>query len=236
MEDLTGYGAVAVANEFLRRARESHRVLSATQVHELVYCAQGWHLVLTERPLISGPVAAHRGGVFIPDLRVAGCWGAEPVQGLIHEVSNDALFPRLDASSPVQLTIDHVWEDYGPLSRYELTRFTLTEKGPWDQTWNTDARRDSFLIPNRLLRGWFGQVQVWRAAAENVSLAVDRVRAAPAVPLPLQPVAVAATVLTPAPVPAQTAAPAPANDPLSADRLRVREIRHHGTGSLAHAH
>ena len=94
MEDLV-YSVIAVANEFLRRARESYRVLSATQLHELIYCAQGWHLVVAGMPLIGGPVAAHRGGVYIPDLRVAGCWGAPEVTGLLHESGNDASFPRI---------------------------------------------------------------------------------------------------------------------------------------------
>jgi uncharacterized phage-associated protein len=173
MDDLV-YSAVAVANEFLRRARESYRTLSPTQLHELVYCAQGWHLVVAGAPLISGPVAAHRGGVYVPDLRIAGCWGAQAVAGLLHEEGNASTFPRVEDGTPARFTIDHVWEDYGPLSRYDLTRLTLAPTGPWDQVWNVDERHDSVLIPNRLLREWFGQVATWRTAADRVSSAVDR--------------------------------------------------------------
>jgi uncharacterized phage-associated protein len=212
MDDLV-YAAVAVANEFLRRARESRQVLSATQLHELVYCAHGWHLVVAGQPLISGPVAAHRGGVYIPDLKSAGCWGVGPVQGLLHLVDDVQTFPRVEAGTPARFTIDHVWDDYGPLSRYDLTRFTLTEKGPWDQVWNADGRHESALVPNRLLREWFGQVATWRTAAEHVSIAVDRVmqqsaeRSAPVVV-------------------GRTHEDRPAdNDAIADDRSQVREFR-----------
>jgi uncharacterized phage-associated protein len=175
MDDLV-YSAVAIANEFLRRARESYRVLSATQLHELVYCAQGWHLVVAGVPLISSPIAADRGGVYISDLKLAGCWGASPVAGLLHERDDASTFPRVEDGTPARFTIDHVWDDYGPLSRYDLTRLTLAPKGPWDQVWNVDehAEHASVLIPNRLLREWFGQVATWRTAADRLSIAVDR--------------------------------------------------------------
>lgn len=166
--------AIAVANEFLRRARESYRTLSATQLHELVYCAHGWHLVLTGHPLISGPVAADRRGVFIPDLRLAGCVGAEPVEGLLHENGKPDSFPRVEEDLSAEITLGHVWQDYGPLSRYDLTRLILAPNGPWDQVWNLDERHESVMIPNRLLREWFGQVATWRTAADHVSAAVDR--------------------------------------------------------------
>ena len=167
------HSAIAVANDFLRRAREAHRALSATQVHELVYCAQGWHLVTHNQPMISGSVAAHRGGVFVPELREARCWAIEPVRGLLPDPQDETLFPRVAAGTPHQQTIDHVWQDYGPLSRYELTRFTLSPGGPWDQVWNTDVRYASCVIPDRLMRQWFGELAKWRAAAERVSSSVD---------------------------------------------------------------
>ncbi len=214
MDDLV-YSAVAVANEFLRRAREEHRVLSATQIHELVYCAHGWHLVVAGRALISGPVAAHRGGVYVPDLRSAGCWGMTSVQGLLHLPSDAHTFPRVEAGTPARFTIDHVWEDYGPLSRYDLTRFTLTETGPWDQVWNADSRHETAMIPNRLLREWFGQVATWRKAAEHVSLAVDRVLQDP--PAHHAPIVVG-----------RTYEDAPAgNDAINSDRDQLGQLRQH---------
>jgi uncharacterized phage-associated protein len=217
MEDVV-YPAVAIANEFLRRAREERRALSATQLHELVYCAHGWHLVVAGAPLISGPVAAHRGGVYIPDLRTAGCWGGDAVQGLLHAIGDAHEFPRVDAGTPARFTIDHVWDDYGPLSRYDLTRFTLADKGPWDQVWNLDGKHDCALIPNRLLREWFGQVATWRKAAEHVSIAVDRVMQERHRPVPV--------------VVGRANDPQPAgNDAINADRhqlLEIRGLRAHG--------
>jgi len=217
MDDLV-CSAIAVANEFLRRAREERRVLSGTQLHELVYCAHGWHLVVAGGPLISGPVAAHRGGVYVPDLKAAGCWGGGIVYGLIHAIGDTGDFPRVESGTPASFTIDHVWDDYGPMSCYELTRFTLTSKGPWDEVWNLDERHDSALIPNRLLREWFGQVATWRHAAQNVSLAVDRVmqerpaRHAPVVVGRTDPVLPAG------------------NDAIADDRAALREARLHRLG------
>ena len=209
--------AIAVANEFLRRARESYTVLSSTQLHELVYCAHGWHLVLSGHPLISGPVAAHKGGVYVPDLRISGCWGGGQVAGLLHAVGDADTFPRVEAGTPAFFTIERVWTDYGPLSRYDLTRFTLTEKGPWHEVWSYAAESDSLLIPNRLLREWFGKVAAWRTAAEHVSLAVDRAR----------PETRPASVAVERSINARPAD----NDPITADRLQLRELRRQGFGA-----
>jgi uncharacterized phage-associated protein len=210
MDDLV-YSAVAVANEFLRRARESYRALSGTQLHELIYCAQGWHLVATGTPLISGPVAAHRGGVYIPDLKGEASWGSQTVVGLLHEASDATNFPRVEDSSPARYSIDHVWADYGPLSRYDLTRLTITPDGPWDQVWRVDETGDSVLIPNRLLREWFGKVVTWRTAADHVSSAVDRVVESTASGPVVLDHAIDARVAT--------------NDPIKTDAARVRELR-----------
>jgi uncharacterized phage-associated protein len=202
--------AVAVANDFLRRARESFSTLSATQIHELVYCAHGWHLVTAGTPLISGPVAAHRGGVYVPDLRIAGCWGGGPVQGLLHAIGDEHRFPRVDVGTPAFSTIERVWSDYGPLTRFDLTRFTLAENGPWDQVWSSGDTQDSLLIPNRLLREWFGQVATWRSAVDRVSTTIDRAFDQPAVIVDR----------------AVDARPAE-NDAIALDRVRLREFRSH---------
>jgi uncharacterized phage-associated protein len=161
------YSAIAVANEFLRKARESRRILGVTQVHELVYCAHGLHLVTAGQALITGPIAAHRGGVFIPELQDAGCWGHEPLRGLLHDVTDETVFPRVETGTPARFTIDRVWLDYGAMSQYDLTRLTLTPRGPWDEIWNGDPLHQSCLIPNRLLSEWFGHVDLHKLAVRQ---------------------------------------------------------------------
>src|SRR5690242_19451838 len=62
------FSAKAVANEFLKLAKEEHRTLSPMQVIKLVYLAHGWYLAITGRPLLDERVQAWRFGPVVPSI------------------------------------------------------------------------------------------------------------------------------------------------------------------------
>lgn len=159
------YNALAIANHFVVCARDSSvRDLTPLKLHGLTYCAQGWHLRLSGKPLIEGRVAAHRDGVFIPELREAGCWGAkaltEPVAVLRMDERRGVMIeqkPTLAPAAPVKPLLDWVWKTYGKLPLYELSKHINVTGGPWDLVWNDEGRTEdeARVIPAGAIRQWF---------------------------------------------------------------------------------
>lgn len=160
---------LAVANEFLRRARGEGRSLRPIQLHELTYCAHGEHLAACNESLTRAPPMAYRGGVYFDELRRAGCWGSQALEGLLAQVIDGRLiFPRLGAQLPAHGTLDVAWRRYGHLTCYDLTRLVLVPGGPWDCAWNAAAAQgEECAIPDESLRAWFA-AQAGASATDDV--------------------------------------------------------------------
>jgi len=62
------YPALAIANEFIKVARERNKQLTPMELLKLVYFAHGWYLALSGVPLINEPVQAWRFGPVIPSI------------------------------------------------------------------------------------------------------------------------------------------------------------------------
>src|SRR4051812_39910789 len=62
------YPAAAIANEFLRLAKEDKAQISPLKLQKLVYFAHGWYLALAGKPLIEERVQAWQFGPVIPTL------------------------------------------------------------------------------------------------------------------------------------------------------------------------
>lgn len=159
------FSSVAVANDLLRRAQDcGQRDISANKLHDLVYIAHGWHLGLTGYPLVEDRPMANVDGVFFPDLREAGCWGARRVDEPIAEVELDEVrgvmierAPTLPERAPVRAVISRVWALWGGISGYDLRNFTREVGAPWDLIWNDEERPDDEpqSLPSGTIRLWF---------------------------------------------------------------------------------
>src|ERR1700678_4090164 len=119
------YPAAAIANEFIRLARDSNRPLSPMKVQKLVYFAHGWFLAFTGKPLINEPIEAWQFGPVIPSLyhSLKG-YGTKEITELL---SNDPLDFWLGTNWDVQrATIDQ-----GP-DQQENELATQIVKRVWD--------------------------------------------------------------------------------------------------------
>lgn len=162
--------AVAVANFFVAQALAARlRDLTAPKLHELVYCAHGWHLAMVGKPLVGGKMLATLDGPRVQAL-------AEDVRGT-KRVLEPVTVRRTDAKSGTmtettpqitgaaentQRVLGITWKAYGKLSGYDLSLVTREQGGPWDLLWNDDERTaDTVVIPNETIRMWF------RALAER---------------------------------------------------------------------
>jgi len=162
------YPAGAIANEFIKIARENHKRLSPLKLQKLVYFAHGWYLALTGKPLINEPVEAWKFGPVIPSLyhalkkyayqSVNECmtdddfW--EPsTGGVCHELSVDD-GPDQQENELAKRIVRRVWDVYGGFSATQLSNLTHDDGTPWSMTPDKDKRRNAIIDPE-IIRGYF---------------------------------------------------------------------------------
>ena len=163
--EIRSFNSVAIANNLVARAQRGKRTdLSGNKLQDLVYLAHGWHLGLTAKALISQRVYAGHDGVFIPELRDAGCWGGnkvlEPISQIVMDSQKGVMtehIPQLPANHPVLAVMARIWAIWGQMSAYELRDFVREHGAPWDLIWNDEDRTDDEpqLVPTGTIRLWF---------------------------------------------------------------------------------
>ena len=162
--------ATAVANFFIEKAYNMGlRDLNPPKLHELVFCAHGWHLGILSKPLLGGHVLATSDGPVIEALTKT-CSGTrridQPITVMRADTESGRMVeevPRIAASEVVQRVLSITWKAYGRLSAYDLSLVTREPGGPWDLVWNDESRTKGVdvHIPNETIRLWF------RALAER---------------------------------------------------------------------
>lgn len=142
------YGAIKVANEFLRlaNAETPPRGLTPLQLLKLVYIAHGWSMVHLQQPLLSEQAQAWQYGPVVPSLYHAiKQFGANPVG---YPIEGDTDPQEL---SPEALgLIAAVYKAYGHLSGVQLSNMTHQADTPWSQAWTQTGR--NALISNTAIK------------------------------------------------------------------------------------
>jgi uncharacterized phage-associated protein len=151
---------LAVANEFLRVARERQAPLDHMKLQKLAFYAHGWHLGLRHRPLLDEEVEAWPYGPVIPTIYHAlKRYGTEPVSADISDIdaTGRAFTPELPEGYDRELC-ETVWNKYGSLTATQLSKLTHRVGTPWYITWkrNTDGLR-SITIPNDVIEAYFSE-------------------------------------------------------------------------------
>lgn len=153
--------AVAIANEFLRKAGTAG--LTQMQIQKLVYFAHGWTLAITGQPLTSEePEAWNYGPVYSDLYDHTKYFGKNPInRPLTPDDDNAARFflempsgapaYRADLSATERDVIDRVWKRYGKLSGARLSAMTHVPNTPWWQTYDGGKGKNR-TIANELIR------------------------------------------------------------------------------------
>jgi uncharacterized phage-associated protein len=160
------YPAAAIANEFIKLARESHRPLSPMKLQKLVYFAHGWYLAFTGEPLINEPVEAWQFGPVIPSLyHTLKNYGSKEIadpltddvfhlfaDDEVHEYSiDDGYNPEENALA--KEIIKRIWEVYGGLSAVQLSNLTHDQDAPWAVTPGKDKKHT--IIEQETIKNYF---------------------------------------------------------------------------------
>ena len=138
------YDPLAVANYFLEHAWENGDQLSNMKLQKLVYYAHGWHLALTEQPLIDRRIEAWPWGPVVPAIyHEFKFYGNEPILGLAPDALEDAdddgeippcVIPEDSEGKPYAIRLlNRIYEVYGGYTPSQLSNMTHAEGTPWEQ-------------------------------------------------------------------------------------------------------
>ena len=129
--------ARAVANEFIRLAREDGRALTPLQIIKLVYIAHGWMLALHQRPLINDRIEAWKYGPVIPSLyHDLKRYGGGSVKAPLSTFLRMRSLPELDEDETD--VVSQVYKAYGKQTGIQLSSLTHRHGTPWADTWKPD--------------------------------------------------------------------------------------------------
>jgi len=173
--------ALAIANYFVQSAidqKMAGKDFPPSKVHGLVYLAHGWLLSSAGAAIIKGEVMADRDGIFIPDLKAAGCWGTKNVTQLVSVVEMDdkrglmvEQTPQLARNNPTLSALAWIWKTYGALSSFSIGQHIKEAGSPWDQVWNDPARKgdEPRAVSNPAIRAWFKGLTGRREEQKSIS-------------------------------------------------------------------
>ena len=134
------HDARVIGNFFLDLAQSRGRDLTILSLLKLIYFAHGWHLATRESPLISNRVEAWKHGPVIrtvyesfPGVQDRPISTRATLRDFTKGVS---VVASTEAVSADQASlISWIYEKYGALSAYELSRLTHAPGTPWHMIW-----------------------------------------------------------------------------------------------------
>jgi uncharacterized phage-associated protein len=148
--------ALAVANYYLDLAEKKGEKLSPMKLQKLIYFAHGWHLSLTNEPLINSQIEAWEYGPVIPEVyHEFKKFGREPITSPATKfvfpnedegyglLDMKLIEPKLDKNAEVLKLLDRIWEVYGKYSAFQLSNATHRTGGAWYKAYKDEKRKSS---------------------------------------------------------------------------------------------
>ena len=157
------YDPIAIANHFVKVARERGSPISPMKLQKLVFYAHGWYFSLTNSPLINTQVEAWAYGPVIRRVYSAfRKYGNRPVE---EEAKISKFFSKADgtgirlqevtpsieddpnAASFTRQLLDKIWEVYGGYSPAQLSNATHQPGTPWALAVETARAENGGVLP-----------------------------------------------------------------------------------------
>jgi len=160
---MPGHRVEAIANEFLKRAKEEGLALTNMQLQKLPYIAHGWGLAVTGKELVNEvPRAFPYGPVYRSLYDALKRYGSGSVSEFIHE--NDGTAKEMFGAPPGDVVttdlepdeiglLNAVWNAYKGYHAFQLSQMTHQDDSPWTiATKNTGAFSP---ITNEIIKAHF---------------------------------------------------------------------------------
>jgi uncharacterized phage-associated protein len=142
------YSSITVANCFLDLAERDGEVLTPMKIQKLVYIAQGWHLGLYGKPLISEEVEAWQYGPVFPELyHEFKLYGGRAIVR-----PSDMGVGLSSIKAKTRRFLKTVWKVYRQYTAVQLSNLTHKAGTPWYQT---EFRR---VIEERLIQNYYARL------------------------------------------------------------------------------
>lgn len=143
------YNPKAVANYFIRVAKNSDTAITPMQLQKLVYISHGWHLGLFSKPMIDDSFEAWKYGPVCSSLyQQFKSYGSGPIRHLA------PMEPWKELSSSDRQTLvilEFVWKHYGQMHGVKLSNLTHAKGTPWAVTQDLKPSRRHAKISNDLI-------------------------------------------------------------------------------------
>lgn len=160
------FDAREIANFFLDYADSRNIQISNLSMQKIVYYAHGWHLAKYDAPLVSNKFEAWDHGPVISILYDAFKQaGDAPIKNRATRfdiVVNGYAIANGNFDEPLKIFLIQIFEFYGRIGPYELSRMTHEQGGPWDQV-SSAGKKEVCLrmeIPNNIIKRHFSHAQM----------------------------------------------------------------------------
>lgn len=157
------YKSLAIANAFIQKALDAGNPPTQMKLQKLIFYAHGWHLGLTDEPLVEEAFEAWSYGPVVPNVyHEFKAFGRTPISkfGTEMVVSCDKITwvqPEQPTDKGVNALIDKIWEIYGKFSGTHLSNLTHESGTPWEVVSRPYGGKppQHVPIPNELIRNYF---------------------------------------------------------------------------------
>lgn len=151
------YEAEAIANAFIKLAKDEGKPLSPMKLQKLLYFAQGHSLSLRNEELITDNCQAWAYGPVFPSVyHELKKYGSGEITALIEDHSDEPeqvgrFDPPTDSETCKFLSV--VWDNYKSKPAIALSEMSHVPNGPWAQVFNKMPRNS--VIPKRMIEDYF---------------------------------------------------------------------------------
>jgi uncharacterized phage-associated protein len=142
---------LAVANYFIVKSLNTGEEMTPMKLVKLVYISHGWHLGLTEEPLLAEAVQAWKYGPVVTSVyHEFEHYGNSAITSLAYD---GAAYPTVTDETK-KAFLDKIWEVYGKFNGLQLSTLTHQSDTPWDIVWNKQSgkKKKTAIIPNDLIK------------------------------------------------------------------------------------
>ncbi len=153
------YNSVSIANFFIDKSFYEGVEITPMKVLKLVYIAHGWHLGITQKPLINEQTEAWKYGPVVPSVYgTFKIFGKSDINKVIMsslEVKQD--FKEIQQNEEISAFLDKIWEVYKDYTGGDLSNLTHQSNTPWDVTWNKNngSLKQGAIIPNKVIQEYY---------------------------------------------------------------------------------
>jgi len=165
------FSSLAVANRFVEIANEAGcRDLTLMKLLKVVYFAHGWHLAITDNPLIDEQVEAWKFGPVAPDVyhnfkHVGASAIFSPAHTFVDFDLNNPnseikfVTPTVPQEPIMDGFLKRIWEIYGKATAFQLSELTHKDGTPWHTIWYKEggSERKNVDIPDPIIKEYFKQ-------------------------------------------------------------------------------